>query len=48
MEGRREGGSALRVGGKPPERSQCGVRTMSKLQMAACEVYVQKTKKQMT
>lgn len=30
--------------GKPPERSLCGVRTMLKLQMAACEDYAKKKK----
>ena len=31
--------------GKTPERSLCGVRTMLKLQMAACEDYAKKGKK---
>lgn len=46
MEGRGEGGSALCWGdmGKTPERSSCGVRTMLKLQMAACEDYAKKAK----
>lgn len=30
--------------GKPQKRSPCGVRTMLKLQMAACEDYAKKAK----
>ena len=36
----------METGGKP-QRSLCGVRTMLKLQMAACEDYAKKGKKQM-
>lgn len=33
-----------RRGGETPERSPCGVRTMLKLQMAACKDYAKKPK----